>query len=378
MEIADFFEGIVMNDERVNNLTRQILAHGVDGVALVPGPNMMYLSGIHAHLSERPIVLFFPADDEPAIIIPVLEAMKARDAGIAEERIFAWSDQEGYTGAFQQACAHLELSDYLLGVEALHMRVLEWELLKRYAPGLATTHAEPIVMALRLIKDEAELAAMDRAVAVAEKAMGELVPHIKTGMTEKQVAALLTRLLLEGGADAIAFSPIVAAGPNSASPHAAATNRRLQEGDLLVIDWGCTVDDYPSDITRTFAVGAIDPELRRVYDVVRLANEQGKLATRPGASGQEVDRAAREVIEDSGYGEYFIHRTGHGLGLEIHEPPFIMPGNREPLAAGNVFTVEPGIYLPERGGVRIEDDVVVTADGYRSLTTFTPDLITVG
>jgi Xaa-Pro dipeptidase len=197
-------------------------------------------------------------------------------------------------------------------------------------------------------------------------------------MTEKQVAALLTRLLLEGGADAIAFSPIVAAGPNSASPHAAATNRRLQEGDLLVIDWGCTVDDYPSDITRTFAVGAIDPELRRVYDVVRLANEQGKLATRPGASGQEVDRAAREVIEDSGYGEYFIHRTGHGLGLEIHEPPFIMPGNREPLTAGNVFTIEPGIYLPERGGVRIEDDVVVTADGYRSLTTFTRDLITVG
>ena len=378
MEIGDWGLGFFMNEERLDKLTGQILAHGVDGVALVPGPNMVYVSGIQAHLSERPIVLFFPADDEPAIIIPMLEAMKARAAGIAEERIFAWSDQEGYTGAFQQACAHLELSDYLLGVEALQMRVLELELLKRYAPGLTTSHAEPIMAALRLTKDEAELAAMDRAVAVAEKAMGELIPQIKTGMTEKQVAALLSRLLLEEGADAIAFSPIVAAGPNSASPHAAATDRRLQAGDLLVIDWGCIVDGYPSDITRTFAVGEIDAELQRVYDVVRLANEQGRLAARPGASGQEVDRAAREVIEESGYGEYFIHRTGHGLGLEIHEPPYIMPGNREPLAAGNVFTVEPGVYLPERGGVRIEDNVVVTADGHRSLTSFSRELITVG
>lgn len=367
-----------MNEDRLDKLTGQILAHGVDGLALVPGPNMTYFSGIHAHLSERPIVLFFPADDEPAIIIPALEAMKARAAGIAEERIFDWSDEEGYTGAFQQACAHLELSDYLLGVEALHMRVLELELLKRYAPGLATTHAEPIVMALRLVKDEAELAAMSQAVAVAEQAMEQLIPRIEIGMTEKQVAALLTRFLLEGGADSIAFGPIVAAGPNSASPHAVPTNRRLEEGDLLVIDWGAISDGYPSDITRTFAVGNIDPELRRMYDVVKLANEQGRQATRPGATGREIDRAAREVIEESGYGEYFIHRTGHGLGLEVHEPPYIMAGNTEPLAAGNVFTVEPGVYLPERGGVRIEDNLVVTADGCRSLTTFGRELIRVG
>ncbi|HEX6387183.1 MAG TPA: Xaa-Pro peptidase family protein [Anaerolineae bacterium] len=367
-----------MNQQRLDKLTKQILAHGVDGIALVPGPNMVYLSDIHSHLSERPIVLFFPADDEPAIIIPVLEAMKARDAGIPEARIFAWSDEEGYTGAFQQACAHLELSDYLLAVEALHMRVLELELLKRYAPGLTTTHAEPIMMALRLTKDERELAAMSKAVVVAEMAMNELIPLIKVGMTEKQIAALLTRLLVESGADSIAFGPIVSAGPNSASPHAAPTGRPLQKGDLLVIDWGCYVGGYPSDITRTFAVAELDPELRRVYDVVRQANEQGKQAVRPGATGQDVDRAAREVVEDSGYGDYFIHRTGHGLGLEVHEPPFMMEGNTEPLEAGNVFTVEPGIYLPERGGVRIEDNIVVTADSYRSLTTFTRDLITVG
>jgi len=367
-----------MNANRSNRLTKEIIAHGVDGIALVPGPNMVYLSGIHCHVSERPIVLFYPADDEPAIIIPTLEAMKARDAGIPENRIFAWTDDEGYKGAFQQACAHLELSDYLLGVEALHMRVLELELLQRYAPGLQITHAEPIVGALRLVKDEAELAAMERAIDVAQKAIERLIPQIKIGMTEKQIAAMLTQLQMEGGADSIAFGPIVSAGPNSASPHAVPTERPLQSGDLLVIDWGCYVDGYPSDITRTFAVGPIEPEFQRIYNAVKLSNQQGKAVAGPSATGQDVDRAARDVIADAGYGDYFIHRTGHGLGLEVHEPPFMMEDNTELLAVGNVFTVEPGIYLPGRGGVRIEDDVVVTADGHRSLTTFTRDLITVG
>lgn len=367
-----------MNQHRLQQLTAQILANGLDGIALVPGPNMVYVSGIHSHLSERPIVLFIPADDEPAIVIPTLEAMKARAAGIADGRIFAWSDDEGYTGAFQQACAQLELSDYLLGVEALHMRVLELELLKRYAPGLQTTHAEPLMMALRLVKDDAELAAMKKAIAVAETAMERLIPRIRIGMTEKQVAAMLTQELLNGGADAIAFGPIVSTGPNGASPHAVPTGRKLQAGDLLVIDWGCFVDGYPSDITRTFAVGDISEELRHVYEVVKQANAAGKQAAKPGATGRDVDRAARGVIEGDGFGEYFIHRTGHGLGLEVHEPPFMMEGYTEPLDVGNVFTVEPGIYLPGKGGVRIEDDVVVTASGCHSLTTFTRELITVG
>ena len=332
-----------MNQSRLQKLTQQILAHGVDGVALVPGPNMAYLSGIHSHVSERPIVLFFPADDDPAIVIPGLEAMKAQAAGIPADRIFAWNDDEGYTGAFQQACAVLELSDYLLAVEALHMRVLELELLKRYAPGLTTTHAEPILMALRAVKEDEEIAKMERAIAIAERAMERLIPQIEMGMTEKQVAAMLTQLQLEEGADAIAFGPIVSTGPNGASPHAVPTDRRLQAGDLLVIDWGCLVEGYPSDITRTFAVGELDPELRHIYETVKLANEQGVLASGPGATGQDVDRATREVIEDAGYGDYFIHRTGHGLGVEGHEPPFMMEANTEPLIPGNVFTVEPGI-----------------------------------
>lgn len=367
-----------MNQTRLQTLKQKILDFGLDGVALAPGPNMLYVSGIHVHLSERPIILFLPADDDPAIVIPTLEAMKAEAAGIPQERIFGWTDEEGYTAAFQQACAHLELSDYLLGVEALHMRVLELELLQRYAPGLQTSHAEPILAALRMRKDDAELAAMERAIQVAEAAMERLLPRIRVGQTEKEVAALLTQELLSGGGEQIAFGPIVSAGPNSASPHATPTERPLQSGDLLVIDWGVFVDDYPSDITRTFAVGEVDDELRRVYAVVREANAAGKAAARPGAAGQDVDRAARRVIDEAGYGDYFIHRTGHGLGLEVHEPPFMREGYTEPLQVGNTFTVEPGVYLPGRGGVRIEDDVLVTVDGFRSLTTFSRDLIRVG
>ncbi|MCA9938533.1 MAG: aminopeptidase P family protein [Anaerolineales bacterium] len=367
-----------MKQERLERLTEEVLDNGLDGIALVPGPNMVYVSGIHSHLSERPIVLFLPADDDPAIIIPNLEAMKARDAGIPDHRIFGWSDEEGYTGAFQQACAYLELSDYLLGVESLYMRVLEYELLKRYAPGVNITHADPVMTALRLSKDENEIAAMERATAVAETAMQRLIPRIQVGQTEKQIAAMLSQELIDAGADAVAFGPIVVCGPNGASPHAVPTDRPIQAGELLTIDWGALVDDYPSDITRTFAVGPIDAELRRIYEVVRAANEMGKRAAGPGVACQEVDRAARGVIDDAGYGAYFIHRTGHGLGLEIHEPPFMMEGNEQPLPVGSVFTVEPGIYVPGRGGVRIEDNVVVTPTGARSLTTFTRDLLQVG
>ena len=251
-------------------------------------------------------------------------------------------------------------------------------MLQRYAPGLQMAHAEEALSALRAVKDGAEIAAMEKAIAVAERALGRIVPRIKIGLSERQVAAMLTQELLASGADSIAFGPIVATGPNGALPHATPTDRKLQRGDLLVVDWGVYVDDYPSDLTRTFAVGEIDPELRRIYDTVRLANEEARKAARPGVSGREVDRVARDVIEDAGYGEYFIHRTGHGLGLEVHEAPDASPTNTRPLTPGNVFTIEPGIYLPDRGGVRIEDNVVVTADGCRTMTSFSRDLITVG
>ncbi len=191
-----------MNQERLTKLNRQILAHGYDGIALMPGPNMVYLTGIHTHISERPIILFLPVDDDPAIIIPNLEVAKAQDAGIKEERIFSWDDDEGYTTAFQKACAQLELTDYLLGVEAQNMRVLELELLHRYSPNLTTTHVEPLIMSLRGVKDESEQKALRKAVAAAEQAMEELIPRIKIGQTEKRIASMLVQELMNAGSEA--------------------------------------------------------------------------------------------------------------------------------------------------------------------------------
>lgn len=367
-----------MNQPRLEKLQTYLKQNQYDGIALVPGPNMVYFSHIHSHLSERPIVLFFMANGDAAIVIPTLEAMKAEAVGLRPDQIYDWDDTSGYMKAFMQATQSLQLNRKRLAVEALHMRVLERDVIETVALGVQFEHAEAILEKIRLIKDAEEIAAMERAIAVAEQAMETLLPLIKVGMSEKEVAALLTRLLLEGGAESIAFGPIVAAGPNGASPHAVPTERPLQQGDLLIIDWGCYVDGYPSDITRTFAIGEIQPEFEHIYEVVKLANEQGKLASGPGKTGQDVDRAAREVIEEAGYGDFFIHRTGHGMGLEVHEPPFMREGYLEPLAPGHVFTVEPGIYLPGRAGVRIEDDVVITANGYRTLTSFPRELMHIG
>uniref|UniRef100_UPI002ADE01E9 M24 family metallopeptidase n=1 Tax=Thermoflexus sp. TaxID=1969742 RepID=UPI002ADE01E9 len=223
-----------------------------------------------------------------------------------------------------------------------------------------------------------EIAAMRRAVAVAEAALRMWLPEVRIRMTEREAARRLIQACFAAGADALAFEPIVVAGPSAALPHATPSDRPLGPGELMIVDFGVVVDGYVSDLTRTFALGEPDPELRRVYEVVREANAAGRAAVRPGIPAEAVDWAARAVIEAAGYGPNFLHRTGHGLGLEVHEPPYIVAGNTAPLQPGMTFTVEPGIYLPGKGGVRIEDDVVVTETGGESLTTFPRELMSIG
>jgi Xaa-Pro dipeptidase len=185
-------------------------------------------------------------------------------------------------------------------------------------------------------------------------------------------------LLREGSESQVPFAPIVASGPNSANPHATPSDRRLERGDQLIIDWGANIGGYFSDLTRTFAIGEPPDEMKHIAQVVLQANEAAREKAGPGIPAQAVDRAARQVIEDAGYGDFFIHRTGHGLGMEVHEHPYIREGNLLPLAPGMTFTIEPGIYLPGRGGVRIEDDVVITNDGILSFSDMPRTLRTLG
>jgi len=220
---------------------------------------------------------------------------------------------------------------------------------------------------------------MRKAVKAAEAALEATLPQIKIGMTERELAAELVVQLLRNGSDAgLPFTPIVSGGPNSANPHASPTDRKLQAGDLLVIDYGAAANDYVSDITRTFAVGEVDAEFEKIHKIVQEANAAGRAAGKPGVPCADVDKAARAVIEESGYGEYFTHRTGHGLGMEGHEHPYMRSDNMQLLEPGMAYTVEPGIYLPNRNGVRVEDDVVVTETGSESLTTLPREMRVVG
>jgi Xaa-Pro dipeptidase len=230
-----------------------------------------------------------------------------------------------------------------------------------------------------MFKDLEEISLMKKAVEIAEAAMLATLPVIKTGMTERQVCAELVQQLFQAGCDPeMPFSPIVSAGANSANPHASPSDCILNPGDLLVIDWGASYEGYFSDLTRTFAVGVPDPEFVHIAEIVLQANSAGRAAARPGVPAEEVDRAARSVIEKSGYGQYFTHRTGHGLGRESHEEPYIREGNQMELAPGMVFTIEPGIYIPRKNGVRIEDNVVITAEGAQCLSSLPRELLTIG
>ncbi len=361
--------------ERLRTLTRQA---ELDAVAFVVGANLTYLTGVVFHVSSRPLVAIIPVEGEFTFILPALEVPMVADRKPFPMTLISYTDAEGYLPAFEKVCTALKLAGKRIGVEGMKMRVLEGQLIQRYAPGSSIIPAEDALMALRLYKDQDEIAAMREAIRISEKALDSMLPTVHPGMTERQIANLLLNAMSEGGGDGNAFEPIVLTGPNTAQPHGSPGDRTLRDGELLLFDFGTTRHGYPADITRTFAVGKFDPELARIYDIVLAANQAGISAARPGATAQDVDHAAREVIAKAGYGDYFLHRTGHGLGLDVHEPPYIRDGNSQVLEPGMVFTVEPGIYLQGRGGVRIEDNVVITASGADVLTSYPKTLRTLG
>jgi Xaa-Pro dipeptidase len=365
-----------MVEERLLRLEQRQRAADIDCVALVPGPNMRYLSGISLFTSERPIVAFYPLQGSPAVLLPALEAGRVRDLVGSTVDLYPYTDEEGYRPAFGRAVAALALEGKRCAVEYLFMRVLELRALKRAAPTAEYVSLEEELHGLRTIKDANEISAIRHAIAITEIALHHLISQPVLGMTERQIAGRLEQEMMAAGADGIAFI-IVVTGPNSANPHAGPSDRPAQVGDLITVDCGVTKDGYLSDITRTFAVSEVNPRLADVYRTVKRANQAGRDAIRPGVAAQEVDRAARAVIAEAGYGEFFIHRTGHGLGMEGHEPPYIVEGNLRALEPGMVFTVEPGVYIPDVGGVRIEDNVVVTEMGSDCLTSFSRELMVI-
>jgi Xaa-Pro dipeptidase len=357
---------------RLANLLAQADA---DVVALLPGPNMVYFTGLHFHLSERPIIAFVSAAGL-SFVIPQLEVIKLKQRPDLESVEFAWSDADGYEASVAQAVSALGLNGkQKLGVDGMTMRVFEWLALANGGAALqSAVDVGQTLLQIRSFKGADEIALMREAIEISEEALRRTIVWVQPGMTEQQIAQKLHEEMNALGAEGFAFDSIVLTGEKSALPHGGTGARVLGANDFLLFDFGAKYHEYPADITRTFCLGTPTEQMREIYDAVLRANLAAQAIARPGVTCHEVDKAARDVIEAAGYGQYFTHRTGHGLGLSGHELPNIAPNNQTVLQEGMVFTIEPGIYVPEIGGVRIEDDVVVTATGIESLTTFPREL----
>jgi Xaa-Pro dipeptidase len=347
----------------------------IDVLTAVPGANLRYLTGLGMQLSERVTLAFFPGGKEPLLLLPELEAPRVQAMLRVSASLHTYSDQEGPALAFRKVARALPLEGKTIAVEHLRMRVLELRLLEKHTAECQFVDGEFLLSRMRIVKDDSEIQAMRRASETNESVFRQVMEGIRPGVTERALATAWQKAALDANGEELPELPIVASGPNAASPHTEAGPRRLEGGDLLIIDGFLRSHGYYSDITRTYAVGEVHTDLASIHSIVLEANTAAREMVKPGIRAEEVDAAARRVIEKAGYGEYFVHRTGHGLGLEIHEPPYIVAGNELPLAPGMTFTVEPGIYLPGQGGVRIEDNVLVTDKGCETLTTLPRELM---
>ena len=361
-----------MIPSRVQRLQQRLAEAALDGLVVCGRQNVRYLTGftgssgilVVARQAERPVLITdFRYVEQAAQQAPgtVVEQFRDQMAPVLAEVL-------------------RRLGLERVGFEQDH---LTYQAATRWMEEIGQVRWVPVdqqVEALRAVKEPEELQRMRRAVELGDRAFQFIVERMRPGMTEKEVAWQLEVFLREHGAEALAFPVIVASGPNGALPHARPTDRRLEVGDLVVLDFGCVVDGYCSDMTRTVLVGSqVSPRVREVYELVLRAQETGVQAVRPGRRGQEVDAEARAVIEQAGLGEHFGHGLGHGVGLEVHEPiPRLARTAEMVLEPGMVTSVEPGVYLPGWGGVRIEDLVVVTPQGCEVLTRSPKELLCVG
>lgn len=348
----------------------------VDAVALVPGPNFTRTMGQSFMSHERPFVVVIPATGDPAAIVPNLELGSWVQVGF-EGAVFDWRDQVGYQPAFDALATHMPLNS--LAVEGQVMRVFVHHALKAAMPNLRIVDGEKAISGLRAIKTDDDIAALQAAIDISERALARVLDGVRVGQTETEIEQSLVQALFAEGADDLAFGPIVAAGDGSARPHAhARADYAVKAGDALLFDFGARKHGFAADITRTVFVDHATDEGQEVYETVLAANMAGHDIAKPGVTAHDIDDAVTSVLEASRFADRIRTKTGHGLGREVHEAPYIMRGNHEVMRQGMVFTNEPGLYEIDNFGVRIEDDVLITGDGCRSLTSFPKDLTIVG
>lgn len=359
-----------MNKGRLDSFLEKSGESGMDIAVVSAGPNLRYLTGLDVDPHERAFMMIAGKGLLPGFVLPMLEmgnvGKAAADLGA---ELHGYSDEEGPSFAVARALRNVSsgAGKLTIGAEFLHMRLKEHELIRAALGGFEVADIDGLLTRMRAVKDPEEIACLRKAAGIADVGIAAARAAIKPGISEKQVASVIERAMLDEGADSVPFN-IVLSGPNAALPHGAPSDRKIMEGELVICDIGASYKGYFGDITRTIPTGKPSPGMVRAYEAVYRANEAGRKAARPGMSGADLDAVCRQVIVDAGYGDLFIHRTGHGLGLEVHEEPYIVGGNDRPLLPGMAFTIEPGVYIPGVGGVRIEDDAVITESGVEILT----------
>lgn len=335
---------------------------GLGALLVAPSADLVYLTGYAPLPLERLTCLVLRPGRDPVLLVPELERPLAEDAGLAKSaEIVSWGETDdpyasvhGIIGGVERAaCSDRMWAGHLLRLQAAF-------------DGTRFSPASDVLGPIRAVKDSNEVNLLKRAARYADETFARLIQTRIETLNERQVAQRLAELLLETGNEEVVFT-IVGSGPNAASPHHEPSGREILAGDTVVMDFGGRTAGYCSDITRTVAIGKSSTKLREIHEVVREAQDEAFRTVAPGVPAHDVDRAAREVIERAGFGDLFVHRTGHGIGLEEHEPPYIVEGNEEPLRPGMCFSIEPGVYVPGELGVRIEDIVVVTQEGARRL-----------
>lgn len=359
--------------DRLDAARQEMQRGGIDLLLVTPSADLLYLIGRRGHAMERPILLAVTRDAPAVMLVPELEAPGI--AGLSGITPLPYREAASPYALLHEALAgspnpgRIAVSDQAWASVLLR--------LQQVYPDSSFLPASRLLAALRMVKVPEELELLASAGRRADAAFERLLPIAFAGRTEREIAVVLGDLTRDEGLEPADWGPIVGSGPNGASPHHGASERVIREGDAVVLDFGGVVEGYQADITRTVHVGAAGDDFRRAYESVRRAQEVGVESVRPGVTAGAVDRRTREVIREAGLAEYFIHRTGHGLGLEAHEEPYIIEGNDQRLEAGMVFSIEPGVYLPGRFGIRIEDIVAVTESGVTRLNEATRHLVIV-
>ena len=363
-------------ESRLNKLRESMRNENLKGTILFPSSNQYYMTGFKTHAGERLLLTVIPTEGEAFFIAPKLYESQIKKESTIKE-IITWTDDENPYEILKDIMKDENLVEGKMAVD--DTLPAGWLLnILNILPNIDFTPVGNRINDLRLTKSQEEIEKIRKSSKIVDEVVGVLKESLKPGMTEIEVAALMEFEMRKRGSEGPSFETIVGSGPNSALPHYNAGGRVLESNEFVVLDFGAIYEGYCSDTTRTLCIGEPTDKMKEVYNIVKEAQEIGAKTVKPGIKAKEVDKAVRDHITKKGYGEYFTHRTGHGLGLEVHEEPYISGVGETELKPGMVFSIEPGIYIEGEFGVRIEDIVVVTEDGCESFNNSSKELTTVG